>query len=169
VLRKRAVNQGKKNLMLEFAGWFQNQLSRVAQIDWLAGMECIYRAESSTFWEWKDGLRFETILLAMAWGVYQSHMRWTAIMDKRWNATVESPPAKWTQSRTKRVYQDETGHHQDNGGISLLAQLSLSPHTLQYPKRKSDIKLIYDGTKSGLNGCFWAPWLPLPTIKTHLC
>jgi hypothetical protein len=28
--------------------------------------------------------------------------------------------------------------------------------------------MVYDGTKSGLNGSIWAPWFALPTIETHL-
>ena len=36
------------------------------------------------------------------------------------------------------------------------------------PKGDSDIRMVYDGTKSGLNGMLWAPWLPLPTIDAHL-
>jgi hypothetical protein len=28
--------------------------------------------------------------------------------------------------------------------------------------------MVYDGTKSGLNGMMWAPWFPLPTIDAHL-
>lgn len=36
------------------------------------------------------------------------------------------------------------------------------------PKGESDIRMVYDGTKSGLNGSIWAPWFALPTIETHL-
>jgi len=36
------------------------------------------------------------------------------------------------------------------------------------PKGDSDIRLMYDGTKSSLNNSLWAPWFPLPTIESHL-
>jgi hypothetical protein len=36
------------------------------------------------------------------------------------------------------------------------------------PKGDTDIRLVYDGTKSGLNRAVWAPWFPLPTIEAHL-
>ena len=29
-----------------------------------------------------------------------------------------------------------------------------------------DIRMVYDGSKSGLNNCLWAPWFALPTIDT---
>jgi hypothetical protein len=36
------------------------------------------------------------------------------------------------------------------------------------PKGESDIRMVYDGTKSGLNDSLWAPWFALPTVETHL-
>jgi hypothetical protein len=36
------------------------------------------------------------------------------------------------------------------------------------PKGEDCVRIVYDGTKSGLNGQLWAPWFPLPTIDTHL-
>lgn len=36
------------------------------------------------------------------------------------------------------------------------------------PKGVMDIRLVYDGNKSGLNKAVLAPWLPLPTIHEHL-
>ena len=34
------------------------------------------------------------------------------------------------------------------------------------PKGTHDVRLVYDGSKSGLNSYLWAPWFPLPTITT---
>lgn len=36
------------------------------------------------------------------------------------------------------------------------------------PKGDNDIRMVYDGTKSGLNNCMWAPQFSLPTIEAHL-
>ncbi len=36
------------------------------------------------------------------------------------------------------------------------------------PKGVDDIRMVYDGTKSGLNDNIWVPRFPLPTINTHL-
>jgi len=36
------------------------------------------------------------------------------------------------------------------------------------PKGESDIHMVYNGTKSGLNNSLWVPWVPLATIETHL-
>ena len=34
------------------------------------------------------------------------------------------------------------------------------------PKGDSDIRMVYDGSKSGLNDSIWAPWFPLPTAES---
>lgn len=36
------------------------------------------------------------------------------------------------------------------------------------PKGDNDIRMVYDGTKSGLNEAMWVPRFALPTIETHL-
>lgn len=36
------------------------------------------------------------------------------------------------------------------------------------PKGESDIRMVYDGTKSRLNDAMWAPWFALPAIEGHL-
>jgi hypothetical protein len=36
------------------------------------------------------------------------------------------------------------------------------------PKGLDDIRMVYDGTKSGLNAALWAPWFPLPTVNSLL-
>lgn len=36
------------------------------------------------------------------------------------------------------------------------------------PKGESDIQMVYDSTKSGLNDSLWAPWFSLPTCESHL-
>jgi hypothetical protein len=36
------------------------------------------------------------------------------------------------------------------------------------PKGEDDVRMVYDGTKSGLNDCIWVPRFPLPTVGTHL-
>jgi len=36
------------------------------------------------------------------------------------------------------------------------------------PKGEDDIRMVYDGTKSGLNAAMWVPRFGLLTIETHL-
>jgi hypothetical protein len=34
----------------------------------------------------------------------------------------------------------------------------------EVPEGLTDIRMVYDRTKRGLNDLIWAPWFPLPTI-----
>ena len=34
------------------------------------------------------------------------------------------------------------------------------------PKGDSDVRMVYDGTKLGLNNALYAPWFALPTVDT---
>jgi len=34
------------------------------------------------------------------------------------------------------------------------------------PKGESDIRMVYDGSKSGLNEALYSPWFPLPTVDS---
>ena len=36
------------------------------------------------------------------------------------------------------------------------------------PKGEDDIRMVYDGTKCGLNGAVWIPSFFMPTVQTHL-
>jgi hypothetical protein len=38
----------------------------------------------------------------------------------------------------------------------------------EVPKGLTDIWMVYNGTKSGLNEMLWAPWFPLPTVESLL-
>ena len=33
------------------------------------------------------------------------------------------------------------------------------------PKGESDVRIVYDGSKSGFNDATWAPWFALPTVE----
>lgn len=39
-------------------------------------------------------------------------------------------------------------------------------YMLHVPKGKSDVCMVYDGSKSGLNEALWAPWFALPTVDS---
>jgi len=53
-------------------------------------------------------------------------------------------------------------------GYTCMGEVSSLTSYFSLPKGKEDIRMVYDGTKSGLNDPIWAPWFPLPTIEAHL-
>ena len=42
-------------------------------------------------------------------------------------------------------------------------------HFVSVPKGDDDIRMVYDGSRSGLNQVLWAPWLALPTVTSMCC
>jgi hypothetical protein len=55
----------------------------------------------------------------------------------------------------------------DKGHIDLGVVESLLSF-FEVPKGLTDIRMVCDGTASGLNDMLWAPWFPLPTIDSLL-
>ena len=39
-------------------------------------------------------------------------------------------------------------------------------YVFSVPKSDTDIRMVYDATRSGLNSCLYAPWFALPTADT---
>ncbi len=42
------------------------------------------------------------------------------------------------------------------------------PSFFTVPKGDNNVQVVYNGTKSGLNDCLWAPCLRLPMVEQHL-
>jgi len=51
---------------------------------------------------------------------------------------------------------------------SVRGEVKLLTSFFAVPKGDSDIRMVYDGTKSGLSDAMWAPWFALPTVESHL-
>ena len=53
----------------------------------------------------------------------------------------------------------------DKGYIEITGLESVEAMTYMFhDSRCSDIRMVYDGSKSGLNDALWAPWFALPAI-----
>jgi hypothetical protein len=51
--------------------------------------------------------------------------------------------------------------------VLVMAKMLLSLMDMfDVPKGENDIRLVYNGSKSGLNESLWAPWFCLPTVDT---
>ena len=56
----------------------------------------------------------------------------------------------------------------NNGYIELrdIKEVELLMYYFHVPKGEEDIRMVYDGSKSGLNKSFFAPWFNLPSSET---
>jgi hypothetical protein len=169
LLRDRVLRWWRKNLMKEFIKWFHDEHltknSEEVQSDLLAGLECITRSCGSTFWEWTEGSRpfFWRWPLHYRKTIKEGHPLWVKETLPRWRIPQRRETNQALQENIKKKLESV----RTKGYISPGPVISLTLY-FAVPKEDSDIRIVYDGTKSGLNGSLWAPWFPLPTIETHL-
>ena len=136
-----------------------------ARKDWEAGRECIGRYSNSSWWEWTDGSRPHF----WRWPEeYQKQIRdgvspWFRSKVPSWwvPQRVEKDQDTWKAMRAKLEKVKTLRYIQPGTVTSLTFYFSV-------PKGETDIRMVYDGTKSGLNDSMWAPWFALPTVETHL-
>jgi len=136
-----------------------------ARRDWEAGRECTAQYSNSSWWEWTEGSRPNF----WRWPLeYQRPIRdgappWFRTKVPNWKVRerVERDPVVWRAMRDKLEKVKTLGNVQPGTVSSLTSYFSV-------PKGDSDIRMVYDGTKSGLNDSMWAPWFALPTIENHL-
>ncbi len=136
-----------------------------ARTDLAAGRHCLHYCFNSTWWDWSSGSR----PLFWRWPItYRVQIR-DGI--KLWH---KGPIAKWRRPQPVvpdalllQRMRDKIGKVRSRGYICKGPVFSLTSF-FAVPKGDDDIRMVYDGTKSGLNGSLWAPWFPLPTVATHL-
>ena len=56
----------------------------------------------------------------------------------------------------------------DRRYIEVVPDSSLQSYMFMFdlPKGESDVRIVYDGSKSGFNDSTWAPWFALPTVES---
>ena len=180
-LRGFCLRWWRRNTLRDFLRWFKQQhsnctkegqldVSRIlrfgpASRDWECGRDCIRRCSWASWWEWDVGSR----PMHWRWPLeYQAQIRdGVPPYFQRVPASVTIPqrgepdPLIREQVRKKLAKVREKGYL-DVGPVRALTSF------FTVPKGDSDVRVVYNGTKSGLNDCLWAPWFRLPTIEQHL-
>jgi len=181
VIRKFALRWWNRNLERGFLEWFRAKYSvsiepfvyctpasksnKLATRDWVAGMDCLRRGRRSSWWEWSAGSR----PFFWRWPhEYLSTIRdgmpiWERDTLPRWTVPQRAAPdPDMNEAMTKKLHNARGKGYIIPGTVKSLTSL------FSVKKGNDDIRLVYDGTKSGLNKALWAPWFPLPTIEAHL-
>jgi hypothetical protein len=169
ILHSFCLRWWKWNLLKEFLSWFRAihscPITPSALVDLSAGCECISRAWNSSWWEWADGSRpfFWRWPLEYRHQIRDGHRLWIRGTLPRWLVPQRPKPDPQVrkQIRTKLCTVRQRGYIVSGPVLSLTSYFAV-------PKGDDDIRMVYDGTKSGLNSVLWAPWFPLPTIDMHL-
>mmetsp|Transcript_8332 Transcript_8332/g.12121 ORF Transcript_8332/g.12121 Transcript_8332/m.12121 type:complete len:644 (-) Transcript_8332:24-1955(-) len=127
--------------------------------------DAIRRSSNSSWWEWTDG-SFPFFWRWPEW--YQTQVREGC---NPW-MSGDIPKCRIPQRKDKdeSVYQGMRKKLEVSIGKGYL-EIGLIHSLTSYfavPKGLDDIRMVYDGTKSGLNDAMFAPWFPLPTVEQLL-
>lgn len=180
-LRKFCLQWWRKNVRRSFIRWFRGKYrkfvvnnslnlkqiyrTKAAWADWVAGRDCVRRCCLASWWDWDAGSR----PLHWHWPLeYQQIIRDGL---PPWFSTV--PPTSTVPQRGKpdpvirAKVADKLGKVRAKGYLAEGEVKSLTSF-FTVPIGDQDIRVVYNGTKSGLNACLWTPWFRLPTIEQHL-
>jgi len=159
-----------EELNVTYSRWaraFYTRLSKnkLARKEWEAGRECVARFSESTWWEWTAGSR-------------PHYWRW----PEEYQEAIRDGVSPWFRSSRpswkvpQRYEKDEIIRNAVRVKLEKVRRLEyIKPGRVKsltsyfaVPKGESDIRMVYDGSKSGLNDAMWVPWFSLPTIEMHM-
>lgn len=144
--------------------WWLNRWNRL-RTDILAGRESLTRFVNSSWWEWTDGSR----PAHWKWPVwYQDIIRdglpiWFKHAPKIWVRPQSAPK----DPEELRKIKEKLSKVRDRKYVCPGHVKSLTAF-FAVPKGTQDIRMVYDGTKSGLNDAIWVPRFRLPTVNNML-
>ena len=171
VIRHFALRWWRKHTTRDFLIWMKQEhppnhmTSKEFVKNRKAGADCLARCANSSWWEWSLGSR------PLFW-------RW----PREYRATIRDGVKLWIKGPLPEYRVPQRGEKDTVTREAIKAKLSAvisKGYLVQgevksltsffaVPKGEGDVRIVYDGTKSGLNNQLWAPWFPLPTIDTHL-
>ena len=76
------------------------------------------------------------------------------------------PPER--DPKTKRLIEEKLQKVVDRGYLSNDQVIVSLTSFFEVKKGDADIRMVYDGTKCGLNGSVWVPRFYMPTLSSHL-
>jgi hypothetical protein len=128
--------------------------------------EVVKRSSRATWFEWSDG----STPVHWKWPPwYQSIARdglpvWFKEAPKQWRRP--QPPGSTPQIH--KQMKSKISKVRDRRYVQPSPEIQSLISFFAVPKGEDDVRMVYDGTKSGLNDCIWVPRFPIPTVGTHL-
>ena len=129
------------------------------------GIDCIRRIGHVDEWNWPRGSR----CFFWRWGkenyVEARDGQDIFIQDTlpKCRKKQSVPKDKETKEKVKRkIEKVRRNRYICKGDVKSLTSF------FDVPKDVDDIRLVYNGTSSGLNDAVWSPWFCLPTVDSHL-
>jgi hypothetical protein len=133
--------------------------------DFQPAVDTVIRAARSLWWNWDDGSR-------------PFHWRWLQWFRKiiRDRLPVFFRSQKPSYRKAQRGAPDSAAHDKIKEKLDAVRKRRyITPGFVKsltaffsVPKGEEDVRIVCDGTVSGLNDSIWVPRFLLPTIETHL-
>lgn len=170
-IRSFALRWWMRHTTKDFLCWFRTKhrgfevIDSEKDKDLKVGRECIYICCNASWWEWTAGSR------PLFW-------RW----PEEYKITLRDGLPPWVkgslplykvpqrverEEKVRKAIVEKLSKVRTKGYISPGEVRSLTSY-FTVPKGDGDVRMVYDATKSGLNGQLWAPWFMLPTVESHL-
>lgn len=129
--------------------------------DLAAGSECLWRAMGADWWEWKAGSRLFFWRWPLAHQVSARDGYMPYVLGEL--PAFKRPQPDETNADIRNKVAAKLQNVRDKQYITKGEVYSLTSYFC-VPKGESDIRMVYDTTKSGLNKSLWAPNFGLPTV-----
>jgi hypothetical protein len=147
-----------------YRSWWKRRLLITHQ-DFVPACDAIQRAAKTSWWGWDAGSR-------------PFHWRWPPfyqeVIRDGLKVHFQEPPPKYLKSQ-RDIRNDDIKLQVIKKLLKVRQRGYIAPGLVELlmaffgvPKGDDDIRLVYDGSVSGLNLSIWVPRFFLPTIRTHL-
>jgi hypothetical protein len=168
VLRGFALRIWKRKVRSSFTRWLKQQPSGVKG-DWHAmreaGWDACRRVDEASCWDWDAG----SALLFWRWPEAYQRDSWEGVPPRFIGdpPTSKSPQPPYEVEEVKLKVSKKLQKVLDRRYIEVVHDSSLESYMFMFdvPKGESDVRIVYDGSKSGFNDSTWAPWFALPTVE----
>ena len=171
-IRKGALRYWKRSVSVDFWGWWSSQSFADDEEDLRertiqAGLSAMAHASMASWWDWDGGSSpFFWRMPVLEW---QAEMRdgvapmWIGPRPAYRRRQRANPDVKSRAKEKKKLSKvRQRGYIAPTNGIKSLTSF------FSVPKGEDDIRMVYDGTKSGLNAALFAPWFGLGNVNAML-
>ena len=168
-LRKWMLHIWKEKVVLELDTWMKIYGPHLPNLPKAQKVveQIRNHVKAASWWNWDGG----STLFFWRWPIqYMSEALYgikpTYIGDKPRYFVRQPPyndPVNRERVKEKVAKVMERGYLVSAGPDDVVESLM---YMFDVPKGEEDIRMVYDGSKSGLNDALWAPWFPLPTAQS---